>query len=225
MGIFRKVVCRLNIICRKSAAHVDHAQSDVFFFLKGIEKILCLCDGVVPYTDVTLLAAYVETDSVWCKAKIFCHDDEVIGHVRMTAKFAAQRPVCRGGSIDEDAHIDAAARSILCNVLEIFLAVRGKHAHALLVKIFDVLRLLDRVAVRKTVRTYIELENPIKFIAACDVKAASHFRKHLKHRIPRICLDGIVDSRIRERILEADEVLFDCVEVYNDIWSFKVFGK
>ena len=43
-----KLVCRLNVVCRESTAHVYHAKLNVFLVFKGFKEVLGLCNGIVP---------------------------------------------------------------------------------------------------------------------------------------------------------------------------------
>ena len=58
--IFGKLIGRYHIRGRKTAAHIDHLEFDIFFFFKRTHQILCFCNSIVPLSDIPLLTADME---------------------------------------------------------------------------------------------------------------------------------------------------------------------
>ena len=135
----------------------------------------------------------METYAVWGKAKVAAHYNQVIGHVRVAAEFAAQRPVSGSGTFYKHAHVDAALRSELSDVLQVLFAVGGKHAHAFLVKISDVYRFLYRIAVRNSVWRNSQRKNLVQLIAGSNVKVGPQLSEHRYYLVAGIGLYRVIN--------------------------------
>jgi hypothetical protein len=128
------------------------------------------------------------------------------------AEFARQRPV--GALVpDHDAAVDAAARRVARELFQFLRAVEGEHVYANFEGAPDRRDFLDGIPEADRGRLRAHGEAGLDLLVAGGIKTAVEPHQALQHLRCRIGLDGIVDARQRQRILQRAEVGVHAVHV------------
>ena len=139
-------------------------------------------------------------------------------HLAVATEFARKRPI---GSriVDEQAAEDARARRGPRDLLDLGLAIDGEQPHAELEGARHVALLLDRVAEGDAVGRGAGREHRLDLGDRGRVEAGAEIGEKAQDLGRGICLHGVEDARVRQRIGEGAVILGDHVAVDDEARS------
>ncbi len=197
-----------------AAAEVDHAQLHAGIGQVG-EQHRHAADRRFVAAGRGLLAADVERQAIRVEAQLAGADHQLARRLDRGAELAGQRPL---GAVvlHQQAAVDAGARGVLGQLLQLLGAVEGEHAHPGGVGAPDGGHLFDRVAIADGGGGRTSVQAELDLLERGGVEAAAEADKALQDRRSWVGLHGIVDARQRQRAEQRAVVLLDAVHVEHE---------
>ena len=142
-------------------------------------------------------------------------EQQLLGHGRLAAELARQRPF-RAGAVGQHAAIDPGTGRALGQLVELAGAVEGEEAHAAREGGGDVALLLDGVAVGDPLRPDAQRQDEIDLAQAGGIEAGAEIGNPRQDLARRIGLHGIEDAGRRQGLGQGHEVMGHQVDIDHE---------